>query len=92
MGMTSRSVKRVKVRVQDLAATGQPQTLEVEVEVHEIDSGGIEFGFKDDDGWGVRCGGLAISCTGQKHAFSVFNKLISDLIASTTGTGYDSRF
>ena len=92
MGMTSRSVKRVKIRVQDLAATGQPQTLEVVAEVHEIDSGGQEFGFKDDDGWGVRCGSLSVSCTGQQHAFKVFNQLIGELIAATTGTGYDSRF
>ena len=90
MGMTSRSVKRVKVRVEDLST--RTQTLEIEVEVHEIDSGGMEFGFKDDDGWGVRCGTLAISCVDQKDAFKVFNKLIGELIAANTGTGYDSRF
>lgn len=86
MSMTSRRVKKVKIIV-----TNSNARLEVMAEVLEIESGGHSFGYANDSGWGVQVGDIVISCLDKKHAFKMFNKTVSALIAANTGTGHDSR-
>ena len=89
MSMTNKCIRRFTIRVDDqhmgVPRMNAQQTFLVDIE--EVESGGKEFGYANDKGYGVRCNGLAVSCNSLKHAKYTALSLVSNLISATMRLG-----
>ena len=92
MSMTNTCIRRFAITVDDrhlgVPRMNAQQTFMVDIE--EVESGGKEFGYASDKGYGVRCNGLAISCNSLDHAKATALLMVRNLVAATMRLGPQS--
>ena len=90
--MISKCIRKFSITVDDFQSdvqqkaryiTGQKFTINIEY----VESGGCEFGYLKDEGYGVRTNGIAISCKDEQACFIAAKKLVAILVSATMRLG-----